>query len=120
MHALSLSIHLSLSLYIYIYIYVILSFCLPAPASEALLAASADTRLKDMGRWILYHHHHLEGDRSFSLNSSTFGVSEIASRRRWCLESLSSQGQEGPHGDGQGEREWALRVGRRPKTVGTG
>ena len=37
-----------------------------------------------------HHHHHPEGVvyRSFCLNSSTVAVSEIASRRLWCIESL--------------------------------
>ena len=36
------------------------------------------------------HNHHREGvvHRSSCLNSSTFAVSEIASRRWWCIESL--------------------------------
>ena len=38
----------------------------------------------------IHHHHHPEGVvyRSFCLNSSTFAVSEIASGRWWCIESL--------------------------------
>ena len=42
-----------------------------------------------------HHHHHPEGVvyRSFCLNSSTFAVSEIASRRWWCIESLFPSAQ---------------------------
>ena len=38
----------------------------------------------------LHHHQHPEGVvyRSFCLNSNTFAVSEIVSRRGWCIESL--------------------------------
>ena len=43
-----------------------------------------------MNDFIHHHHHHPEGVvyRSFCLNSSTFAVSQIASRRWWCIESL--------------------------------
>ena len=41
--------------------------------------------------FVHHHHHHHPGGvvyRSFCLNSNTFAVSEIASRRWWCIESL--------------------------------
>ena len=38
----------------------------------------------------IHHNHHPEGVvyRNFGLNSSTFAISEIASKRWWCIESL--------------------------------
>ena len=67
----SLSISLSLSLYIYIYI---------RPAYGA--AGQLHIRRSDLVR-----HSHPKGVvyRLFSLNSSTDAVSEIASRRWWCV-----------------------------------
>ena len=60
------------------------------------LAAVFDVHrcLRKTDSMILYHHqhrhHHPEGVvyRTFCLNSSTSAVSEIASRRWWCIESL--------------------------------
>ena len=42
-----------------------------------------------------HHHHHPEGVvyRSFCLNSSTSAVSEIVSRRWWCIEYLFPIGE---------------------------
>ena len=39
---------------------------------------------------VIHHRHHPEGVvyRSFRLNSNTFAVSDIASRRWWSIESL--------------------------------
>ena len=64
-------------------------------------AATSRQRPKKMNSWEQYrrsdfihhhyhHHHHPEGVvcRSFCVNASTFAVSEIASRRWWCAESL--------------------------------
>ena len=44
-------------------------------------------------RHLHHHHHHPEGVvyRSLCLNSSTVAVSEMVSRRWWCVENLSSQ-----------------------------
>ena len=54
-------------------------------------AAVAVRRLQTVNRKTdAIHRHHPEGVvyRSFHLNSSTFAVSEVVSRRWWCIESL--------------------------------
>ena len=58
-----------------------------------------------------HHHHHPEGVvyRTFRLNSSTSAASEIASRRWWHIESLSSQVQIHVHGRQEGQAGAARR-----------
>ena len=59
-----------------------------AAGRDAIPAAYEKSGLRKSD--FVHHHHHPDGVvyRSFCLNSSAFAVSEIASRRRWCIESL--------------------------------
>ena len=99
--SLSLYLYISLSLYTYIYIYIGVS----SPGGERCSTrASAGAHFARLSRRVMrfirktdsihHHHHHLhhhaEGVvyRSFCLNSSALAVSETASRRWWCIESL--------------------------------
>ena len=55
-----------------------------------VLSRSDDRKTDSIHHHHLHHHHHPEGVvyRSLCLNSSTVSVSEIASMRLWCIESL--------------------------------
>ena len=69
-----LSLYISLSLYIYIYIYI-------------KLVPGSVTRKSEF----IHHHDHQQRGvvyRGFRLGSSTVAVSEVASGRWWCTESL--------------------------------
>ena len=56
-----------------------------------------DSRKSD---FMHHHHHHPEGMvyRNLCLNSSTLAVSEIASRRWWCIESVFPDRKSGREG----------------------
>ena len=87
-------IHIHIHIHIYIYIYTSLYMYIGAAAGHCDLRCgfcnvSTSTRLPRKSDFIHHHHHHPEGVvyRNFCLDSNTFAVSEIASRR-WCTESL--------------------------------
>ena len=72
-------------MYIYIYIYTYYDII-----SYNRESVRCNSRKTDS-----IHHHHPEGVvyRSCCFDSSTFAVSEIASRRQWCIESIFPYGQ---------------------------
>ena len=79
-------IHITIYIYIYIYVYIyVYNYMI-----YICVCIYIYIYIHICIHTFVHHHHHLEGVvcKSFCLNSGTSAVSEVASRRWWCIEPL--------------------------------